>query len=235
MTGFPKDNEDRDALAGEYVLGLLTIEEQERFERDLIGEVDMAERVDFWRERLAGLSGLAATVVPDPAVWERIEAAIAPRRRVSILRPNPWRSLNVWRAIAATALFASILLGTLLLSEPAVDRGPDLLAVLQPRSGGSPGYLVQVQGRELVATPLQTVDPAGRALQFWTLADPAQGPVSLGLVTPGTRHSVPLTRLPGLREGQLFEITLEPPGGSPTGRPTGEILFLGRMVTIPSG
>jgi anti-sigma-K factor RskA len=28
----------------------------------------------------------------------------------------------------------------------------------------------------------------------------------------------------------LIEISLEPPGGSPTGRPTGPILFIGRLA-----
>ena len=28
----------------------------------------------------------------------------------------------------------------------------------------------------------------------------------------------------------LIEISLEPPGGSPTGRPTGPVLFIGRLA-----
>jgi anti-sigma-K factor RskA len=33
----------------------------------------------------------------------------------------------------------------------------------------------------------------------------------------------------------LIEITLEPPGGSPTGRPTGPIQFIGRLAPATGG
>ena len=38
-----------------------------------------------------------------------------------------------------------------------------------------------------------------------------------------------LTTLSRPDAGHIFEITAEPPGGSPTGRPTGPILFIGRL------
>ncbi|MEG2631164.1 MAG: RNA polymerase subunit sigma-70, partial [Comamonas sp.] len=39
-------------------------------------------------------------------------------------------------------------------------------------------------------------------------------------------------RIPGVQPNQLFELTLEPPTGSPTGRPTGPIHFIGRSVKV---
>jgi anti-sigma-K factor RskA len=41
-----------------------------------------------------------------------------------------------------------------------------------------------------------------------------------------------VSRLPALGPQQLFEITLEPDGGSPIDRPTGPILFVGSTVAI---
>ena len=41
-------------------------------------------------------------------------------------------------------------------------------------------------------------------------------------------------KLPALQPNQLFEITLEPPSGSPTGRPTGPIQYIGRAVKLSS-
>jgi anti-sigma-K factor RskA len=43
---------------------------------------------------------------------------------------------------------------------------------------------------------------------------------------------VKLDQLPPLVPNQLFEITLEPYNGSPTGRPTGPILYIGRAVKL---
>ena len=74
--------------------------------------------------------------------------------------------------------------------------------------------------------------PAERALQLWTKADGWSGPVSLGLVKPGQAVEVKLDKLPQVEPNQLFEITLEPRTGSPIGRPTGPILYIGRAVKM---
>ena len=49
---------------------------------------------------------------------------------------------------------------------------------------------------------------------------------------PGQPLEVPLDQLPPLQPNQLFEITLEPYNGSPTGKPTGPILYIGRSVKL---
>ena len=54
--------------------------------------------------------------------------------------------------------------------------------------------------------------------------------MSLGLIEPGRTINIPLYHLPPLEPDQLFEITLEPYGGSPIGRPTGPVLYIGRAV-----
>jgi len=74
--------------------------------------------------------------------------------------------------------------------------------------------------------------PADKTLQFWTKGEDWQGPVSLGLVKPGQTLSVPLDKLPPLAPNQLFELTLENPGGSKTGKPTGPIQAIGRAVKV---
>jgi anti-sigma-K factor RskA len=69
-------------------------------------------------------------------------------------------------------------------------------------------------------------------LQFWTKPEGAAGPTSLGLVKPNERVEIPPEKLPGLSPNQLFEITLEPEYGSPIGKPTGPILYVGRAVKM---
>ena len=39
-------------------------------------------------------------------------------------------------------------------------------------------------------------------------------------------------RLPAVQPDQLFELTLEPRSGSPTGRPTGPVRYIGRAVKV---
>ena len=75
--------------------------------------------------------------------------------------------------------------------------------------------------------PLQSIDvPAGKALEIWTLWDRAVGPRSVGLIDRARSTPLRLDNLP-LGRDQLFEITLEPASGSPTGRPTGPIIAKG--------
>jgi anti-sigma-K factor RskA len=56
--------------------------------------------------------------------------------------------------------------------------------------------------------------------------------MSLGLVTPGRTLRIALDKLPPLEPNQLFELTLEPPTGSPLDRPTGPVLYIGRAVKV---
>jgi anti-sigma-K factor RskA len=115
--------------------------------------------------------------------------------------------------------------------------------VLQAPQGGSNGWVVEVQRArgagstrqgKLRLVPVAPGDtaPSGRSLQFWTKVPGASGPRSLGLVSANTFVELPLDRLPDMRAEQLFEITLEPEGGSPLDRPTGPVLFIGRAVKL---
>ena len=66
----------------------------------------------------------------------------------------------------------------------------------------------------------------GKALEIWTLWDRAVGPRSVGLIDRARTTPLRLDQLP-LGTNQLFEITIEPATGSPTGRPTGPIVAKG--------
>jgi anti-sigma-K factor RskA len=98
----------------------------------------------------------------------------------------------------------------------------------------APGWVVQTSAsRQIELIPLGAVEvPADKALQFWTKAEGWSGPVSLGLVTPGQSKKVPVDKLPAMQSNQLFELTLEPRSGSPTGKPTGPIRYIGRAVQV---
>ena len=72
----------------------------------------------------------------------------------------------------------------------------------------------------------------GRVLELWALPPGATAPTSLGLIPPEGRIIVPAERIVP-QPDMLIEISLEPPGGSPTGRPTGPVLFIGRLSAVP--
>jgi len=238
----PRDAEERDMIAAEYVLGHLSEEQADALERALASDVDLSERVRAWEERFVPAASLAAPVPPHPSLWRGIENAIhgalAPRpvgRARFVWFAALWRSLGLWRL--ATAALAGFLLLTLLGAPDPPARKPAFVAVLQSRDApDGPGWIIQVDAdRTVHSTPLRRTElDSQRVLQLWTLVDPAKGPVALGLLAPSAAVRLPPERLPAIDAGQLFEITLEPAEGSPIGRPTGRILYIGRAAAVPS-
>lgn len=235
-----QDPAERNALAGEYVLGTLSAEDHAAVAAALPQHAALRADVYAWQDRLLALSAQAAPAEPAPGVWTRLSLALDARRPAAA-RPDParvpwWQGLRFWQGLSAAGLAASLVLALRLLMPLPADEGARYLAVLQsPDASRTTGWVVELQaGHTLRLVPVGDTPPvpAGRALQFWTKPQGAAGPTSLGLVRAGQTLELPVARLPAVGAQQLFEITLEPEAGSPLDRPTGPILFVGRTVAI---
>ncbi len=236
------NKDDREAAAGEYVLGTLGAEDTAAVAAAMLEDTALRAEVYAWQDRLLALTARAAAATPRPQLWQRIDtrlnaiAAAAPRPPARhAARPPWWMRLGLWQGTAALALAASLFMAVLLVQRAAEPTGTRYLALLQSPDKQSTGWVVEVQaGASLRLVPVAEMAavPAGRALQFWTKLEGAAGPTSLGLVRAGETLKLPVSRLPGVAAQQLFEITLEPENGSPIGRPTGPILYLGRSVAL---
>jgi anti-sigma-K factor RskA len=234
------DGRDDDAaLAGSYVLGVLDDAEMDEAERRMGRDGGFAHEVGAWRQRFAPLDATASSVAPSPALWQRIEASVAAPQaaREAVRRPAArtsgggiWQAIEFWRwsalAGAAAALVMIVAVGAMALRWPSQ---PVMMAVLSVDGSGKPGAVVQTFADGTVQLiPLQDISvPQGRALQVWTLRDRQEGPISVGLLDKARSVKLDLGKLPAPRADQLFEITLEPETGSPTGRPTGPVLMKG--------
>jgi anti-sigma-K factor RskA len=229
---------ERDALAGEYVLGLLDGAESAAAERRLDTDRDFAASVERWRLHFFALDATAMPLVPSPSLWSQIEASLtmaaAPARAASAAAPATsrfadwWNSLFIWRGAAFAGALAAILLAVGLVG--ALDRAkrqPLMVAVLLTDTNVAAAVVNTFADGRVEMLPLQSIDvPAGKALEIWTLWDRAVGPRSVGLIDRARSTPLRLDNLP-LGRDQLFEITLEPASGSPTGRPTGPIIAKG--------
>ena len=241
------DPQDRSVAAAEYVLGTLDAAERALFERSLAGDAALEAEVYAWQDRLLPLAARIAPVEAEAgdgwdAIAARLGPAIATPTLAAIAQPTSaandplWQRLRRWQIGSAVALAASLVLATLLVLRGGVPAAPErYLAVLQAPGDNAAGWLVEVTaGDRLRLVPIGPTAPvpAGRALQFWTKAQSAAAPTSLGLVQPGQVTVLPVARLPAVEAQQLFELTLEPAAGSPIGRPTGPILYVGRTVRL---
>ena len=218
-----------DELASEYVLGTLPAEQRAEVEQRLKHDIELRAAVDAWEQRLLPLTALAEPVPPSAQLWRRIERSTA-NQPAGV---PWWNLLAFWRGLAGAGLVTTLVLAALLLTRPPV-ADPTFVVVLVAPQNQAPGWVIQAShDQQIQLIPLGVMEvPSDKALQFWTKGDGWQAPVSLGLVKPGQTLSVPLDKLPPLTPNQLFELTLEDPRGSPTGKPTGPIQAIGRAVKV---
>ncbi len=227
---------DPAAEAGEYVLGLLDAGAAADLEARLATDAALRQELHAAQARFLELD-LGAEPLPVPAnLWPRIEGGLAAapppagRATSASQRHRPSRR-GFWSgALAGAAVAAAVALVAILLPlwPGAAPPSPQVVAVLLDAEA-RPGAIVEAFADDSVRiTPLQAVAvTAEQSLQVWTLYDPAVGPVSLGLLPALQRSTLQGPDLPLPQASQLYEITLEPAGGSPTGRPTGAVLFKG--------
>jgi anti-sigma-K factor RskA len=226
-------------LAAELVLGLLTPELRADAERRLASDAAFAGMVASWRAHLAELDDTAEPLAPAGDLWPRIEqgiAAPAPAARAS--QPGAlqrfWSSLGALRmatlgGTTAALVFAVLAAASLQHAQEVAARKPVYVAILVDDASRQPGAVVNAfaDGR-VQMIPLTDINvPEGRVLEIWTLWDRAVGPRSVGLIPRARTTRLNLDKLPATGVDQLFEITLEPAGGSPIGRPTGPVLYKG--------
>ncbi|MCG3786234.1 anti-sigma factor domain-containing protein [Delftia acidovorans] len=230
--------DDLQMQAGEYVLGTLNAAQRRSIESRLPYEPALRTAVQAWEQRLLPLVQLAPPIEPSATLWQRIAASVKPARPAVRAQRGAWwhwDSLALWRGLAGGGFAAAALLAAVLVvREASPPAAPRYFVVLAAPQNQAPGWVVQAQSEgRLRLVPLgKDAIPAEKSLQFWTKADGWKAPVSLGLVKPGEAIEVPVDQLPPLQPNQLFELTLEPEGGSPSGRPTGPIQFIGRAVQI---
>ncbi len=222
-----------DALAAEYVAGTLRGRARARFEALLPGHPALQRAVREWQARLIPLTTAVPEVSPPPRVWRNIESQLWPAPAV-----QPWwQRLGLWRALSGTALAGVVGLGVILGNPPLTPAQAPVVVVLESTgtTAVNPATIVASfsgDGRALVTRTLTPVAlTADRVLELWSV--PPQGnPRSLGLISANgatvlKREHLAATLLKG--GTAALAVSVEPPGGSPTGVPTGPVVFAGKL------
>lgn len=224
-----------DALASQYVAGTLRGRARNRFEALLPCHPGLQDAVTEWQARLMPLTGVMPEQTPAPRVWQAIEQLLWPAQAQAMPQPF-WQRLGLWRALSGAALAGVVGLGVMLNNPPPTQ--PPVVVVLQGTGAdaiGTGGHIVASfsgDGRALVTRTLTPVAlTRDRVLELWSV--PPQGaPRSLGLISANgatvlSRDKLPATLLKG--GTAALAVSVEPPGGSPTGAPTGPVVFAGKL------
>ncbi|WP_250503447.1 MULTISPECIES: anti-sigma factor [unclassified Caballeronia] len=232
--------DDDDLRCAEYALGVLDARERAALEADVSRDPALRHTLDDWQRRLAPLADDVRAIAPSPRVWTRI------RRDLGFIAPQPkrerWRdSLNVWRWLTIGASVAAlVLLGvtfTLLRQAPqtpttAAVSGEYMVASIARKDGVVHWTAtVDVRRARMVVVPASHVTiPANRATELW-LIPPNAKPIALGVFPPDrpATMTLPPEIVAQLSAQAVLAVSDEPPGGSPTGAPTGPVLATGQM------
>lgn len=238
-----------DRLAAAYVAGTLRGPARRRFEALLPAHPALRAARQAWQDRLMPLTLVIEPVQPPPKVWQKIEARIGGQvasaaAAASAARPASapsssdtprgwWMQLAFWRGLSAIAGVAALSLAVLLMN-PGPVQAP-IVVVLSAATPNATGITpasfvasISGDGRALVTKPLVNVSlEANRALELWSV--PGTGaPRSLGLISSSGATVVRKEKV--LAGTAALAVSLEPPGGSPTGAPTGPILYVGKLT-----
>jgi anti-sigma-K factor RskA len=208
-----------DALCGEYLVGTLRGAARRRFERALKEEPLARSRLESWQRFLPDPSHKNA-VEPSTGVWRRLERDLGLARRSARRGWMPW----AWAAVAALV----IVLGVQLMRE----RPLELMQVAELSGKEAPAvgaFLSRDRGTLILRAARPLNAPANRSYELWVIPEGAN-PVSVAvLASLDVRLVLPDAHRERLRSGATLAISTEPPGGSPTGAPTGPVILAGRI------
>lgn len=222
------DNSLAELLAREYVLGTLAGRARRRFENLCGARPGMRRSVREWETRLAPLALGLRPSAPPSRVWKQIQLRLGFRAATGG---------RIWRALVAVLAVAALGLAALLLRPPA-DAGLQYVAVVLDEER-RPVWLLRVLAAD-GSLHAQAVGagrpPPGRDHELWMLPRGGAAPVSLGLLPAAGTIVVSLSReqLTVVAASTTLAVSLEPAGGSPTGRPTGPVIATAPLLRTES-
>jgi anti-sigma-K factor RskA len=180
--------------------------------------IELSRRARRWRGAALAITALAAAFTGIVVVRE-----VEPE-----LMPDPLKPRVVERQVEVVKTV-----------EVASPKPAQYVAVLQ-RDATSPAFLLtfDLEKRTLTVRTVRAERQAGKSYELWLVSDRFQSPRSLGLI--GNEEFTQRPQLANYDAVTInratYAVSLEPEGGSPTGSPTGPVLFTGKLlqVTPPS-
>lgn len=220
-----------EVLAGEYVLGVLSIEKRRRVERRMTDDKAFATMVEGWQTDLSSFDGEYLEENPSPAVFGRIEQRLFGPSKAAAEATGLWNAARFWRWVSLGTSCAAIaavayVFGVWRLS-PQV--GAPLVAELSaPNNEVNLLASFDVSNGRMRIVPVAAGRPQEKSLQLWLVPD-GGNPRPLGVLQPDAEGEllIPAELRNSIDDGAVLAVSLEPFGGSPTGLPTGPIVASG--------
>lgn len=239
ITESEKRRSEDDALAAELALGILDGDAGRAAEAKALNDPEFFRLVIAWQSRLGGLTQTISAVAPPDYLWTKIENRLfgfSGLGNTSQVGKRIWNNLFFWRSMTLGLASLSAVLGIFMLMKTVIYPAPavPLIATLQAENAG-PIFLAHLNSdaKSLTIRPISNSDDAVHDLELWLIPSDKRAR-SLGVLRKSglTRVAIPetLQRLAGPEA--ILAITVEPLGGSPTGKATGPIIAVGPLTKL---
>jgi anti-sigma-K factor RskA len=168
-------------------------------------------------------------VAPPAGVWTAIAAQLPDE---TAPRAGMWQSLAFWRVFALASTLAAACLAVVVYFGALDQQGPLVAAI---EGGGTRTFVatVDVKRGTVAIVPASFTADATRVPELWII--PADGkPRPVGLLRADQPVTLTLTGelAEFARQKATLAVSLEPPGGSPTGLPTGPVIGAGKLTSL---
>jgi anti-sigma-K factor RskA len=218
-----------DLLAAELALGVLAGVERASAENRAAREPSFSAMVASWEERLAPWTAEISEMPAPPHIWERIAAALPAEKQNS----GWWHNLAFWRGLSlATGALAAACIGALIYLGNAPQHSP-LTASIDGEGRRHFVATVDMTTHSVAVMPASYSPDATREPELWLI--PADGkPRPLGMLRADRAVMIKMPAdLAALTVGNaVLAVSLEPPGGSSTGQPTGPVIATGKLTSL---
>lgn len=178
--------------------------------------IQLAGRAKRWRSVASVATALAAALVGMLAVQ-----VYRPELLPEALRPKPR-------------------IQTVEVRTPAPQPVPSAqyVALLQ-RDGGSPAFILTVDAatKNFTVRKVNAEAEPGKSFELWLISDKLPQPRSLGVIggSDFTARPVLADYDAGTISAATYAVTVEPAGGSPSGKPTSAPIYTGKLIeTVPA-
>lgn len=222
----------REKLASEYVIGTLRGRARARFQSLMRYDPGLRQIVAEWEARLTPLAVAAGEIAPPTRVWRAVAQRIA---------GGATKGLAFWRGLAVTSTAFVLILAAFIGLAPRPEPPMAMVAVMSDDKG-EPALVVSWPPMKATRDPYvrikvvqeHPVMAPGTTWEMWMLPRGKAAPVSMGLITTDADQTMRIKpALANRMEGAYgMAMSVEPEGGSPTGAPTGPVIFKGQCVKI---
>lgn len=230
------DNRDLiDILSAEYVLGILKGAARRRFKQLSINRPLVSESLHWWEMHLSMLNETLPEINPSKNVWKRINNQLFDKTPYQ----TTWLSFT---KIISTAIIAS-LATFLVMQSPKQAQVEEYQAVAtltnsSIKSGWHLGLVTAKDGSAKIKaySLYELTQKQDASYELWLLPEKSGKPISLGLLPQqGNQEYMMRSNLIQKLKNSQLAVSVEPIGGSPTGQPTGDVVYQGAFINIKKG